>query len=153
MMDTRATIVSVSERYVILDIPDQRQFACGVCAMSATCGQASSGRVKRYRFFKPQGMVLLPGDVVVLRTRHAAFRTGLVYAYGLPTVLALVGIVMVAGVMQENPYRDLMMGMGALIGVLTGFLLAAWRNRAYQPEIIPLSVASMEATIGFSSED
>ena len=149
MTDTRVTVVSVSRRHVVVDIPDERGFACGTCTMAEKCVQAPRGRVKRYRFLRPENLSLAPGNVVILRTRDVSFWIGLAYVYGVPAVLAIIGIVLTSAVMQGSPYHELIMGIGALAGVAAGFLLAAWRNGAYQPEIIPLPAAGVETTVTF----
>lgn len=113
-----ATVVEITADTIALEICAME--ACGSCAAKGICSQDSGSSSKRVTLHN-DGIPRNVGDKVTLVMSASMGLKGAFYAYFLPVVLVLLGII----AMQRSGLNDFVSGFSAL-GILALYFLLLW---------------------------
>lgn len=126
MLETRATVVQVDGQDALVQA-DQGN-GCGQCSGKG-CG---TGKLSQLFCSKPrQFQVDNPikanvGDDVIVSVAEGAVLRGISLVYALPLLLLVIGAAL-GNIWAEQPaQRDGYAAVGALCGLITGFIIARW---------------------------
>jgi len=113
-----ATVVEITEEKIVLEICAHE--ACGSCAAKGMCGQDGQSQQKRIELHN-DGVPRNVGDKVTLVISSSMGLKGAFFAYFLPVVVVLSGII----VMQQYGIGDFVSGIVAL-AILALYFLLLW---------------------------
>ena len=128
MIEELAQVIEIEGRQLILQV--QRQSACGQCAANKGCGTSVLSKVvgrKFTRFQANNNINAKVGDTVVVAISEDALLKGSMVMYLIPVlgmfVFALLTDYYLTVTMQN---RDLMVAAAAILGLVSGSLVARW---------------------------
>jgi len=140
MLETRASVIRVEGAEAIVEA--QPSGGCGACSGGGGCGGAGLSRTLcvRPRQFRVRNSVgARVGDEVQVVVADGVLLRSALTLYGLPLLLVFAGAAFGAQWMAGSGRRDAGAVIGAVAGLLAGFILArfiASRQRASLPAII-----------------
>ena len=132
-------VLAISSNRVELALNDTRQAACGSCSQRAGCLSAenSSKTLQHYTLKMPtKALNIRVGDQVELQIPKKAFWMALLFAYLLPTVLAIVAMFVVNYFTKELMYQEIWIALAGIVAAFSGVVLASFVNRFYCPNVI-----------------
>lgn len=141
MLETRAVVVRLLEKPFVLVQPSQGG-GCGQCDGKG-CGASKLSQLfcSKPRQFKVDNRINASlGDEVVVAVVEGAVLHGIGLVYLLPLVLLFAGAALAGSFAAQQAQRDGYAALGALSGLIVGFIFAKWvvsrqTHRQNQPYI------------------
>jgi len=126
MLETRATVVQTDGQYALVQANQGN--GCGQCNGKG-CGtgklsQLFCSQPRQFRVDNPINARV--GDEVIVSVADGAVMRGIAQVYLLPLVLLLIGALLGSLSATQPEQRDAYAAMGALGGLVAGFLLSRW---------------------------
>lgn len=139
MLETRAVVVQLLDEQSAL-VQASQGSGCGQCSGKG-CGSSKLSRAfcSTPRQFRVVNRIHADiGDEVVVSVAEGAVLHGIGLLYLLPLLLLLVGAYFVGGLAPQADQRDGYAALGALSGLIAGFVAARWlsfRQTHHKPYI------------------
>lgn len=126
MLEAQARVISVKSNQALVET--LQQSGCGHCSAAGGCGSGTLSKLscfsKSRSFWVSNPVSAHPGEEVVVSVPEGAVLRGVVVGYLLP----LFGLMLGAGVgsswLSPSGNADLIAVLGAMSGLMMGFLLA-----------------------------
>lgn len=133
MIEEQAQVVAIKGNSLLLEA--QTQSACGSCSASKGCGTSLLSKVigRKFTQFQAENSVdAAIGDTVVVGIPEEALLKGSLVMYVTP-IMAMVLFALLPDLLlseyfltQSAQFRDLMIALTAIIGLIFGSLLSRW---------------------------
>jgi len=126
MIEEQAQVIEINGNQLVLLA--QRQSACGSCSAKKGCGTSLLSQVvgrKFSRFQAENSINANVGDTVVVAIPEDALFKGSMVMYLIP-ILGMIAVALLADYLLASaaPYRDLMIAMAAVAGLVSGSIIA-----------------------------
>ena len=126
MLETRAVVVQTDKRYTLVEASQGN--GCGQCnGKGCGTGKLSQLFCSKPRQFKVDNQINAKiGDEVIVSVAEGAVLRGIGLVYLLPLVLLFAGAAWGGSWAMQEEQRDGYAAIGALIGLVAGFVFAKW---------------------------
>ncbi|MDP1594494.1 MAG: SoxR reducing system RseC family protein [Gallionella sp.] len=126
MLETRAVVVQTDKRYTLVEASQGN--GCGQCnGKGCGTGKLSQLFCSKPRQFKVDNQINAKiGDEVIVSVAEGAVLRGIGLVYLLPLVLLFAGAAWGGSWAMQEEQRDGYAAIGALFGLVVGFVFAKW---------------------------
>jgi sigma-E factor negative regulatory protein RseC len=126
MLETRAIIVQTEGQYALVQVSQAN--GCEQCnGKGCGTGKLSQLFCSKQRQFQVENPINASiGDQVIISVAEGAILRGIGLVYLLPLILLLAGVVFGNSLAEQAEQRDTYSAVGALLGLLAGFIFAKW---------------------------